>query len=66
MGITNIVIDDRLLKIGLNITGFNTKKKLINFALEELVKRKNRKDIISLKGVNCWKGDLEEMRRSRH
>ena len=25
-GITNIVIDDRLLKIGLNITGFNTKK----------------------------------------
>lgn len=65
MGRTNVEIDDRLIKEGLKITGFHTKKKLVNFALEEIVRRKKRKDILNLMGSHCWLGNLNNMRTSR-
>ena len=65
MSRTNIEIDDRLIKEGLKLTGFHTKKKLVNFALEEIVRRKKRKDILSLLGSHCWSGNLNNMRTSR-
>jgi Arc/MetJ family transcription regulator len=62
---TNIVLDEKLIEKGKKYTGINTKKKLVDFALRELIKRKERKRILGLKGKLCWEGDLGEMRRSR-
>lgn len=62
---TNIFIDEELIKKGLKYTGLTTKKDVVNYALQELVKRKERKEILKLKGKLHWEGDLDELRRSR-
>jgi Arc/MetJ family transcription regulator len=62
---TNIVIDEELMKKGIQYTGLRTKKDLVNHALQELIQRKERKEILRLKGRLHWEGDLEELRRSR-
>jgi Arc/MetJ family transcription regulator len=62
---TNIVLDDKLVEKGMNYTGIRTKKDLVDFALRELIRRKERKKILSLKGKLPWEGNLDEMRRSR-
>lgn len=62
---TNIVIDDKLIEKGMKYTGINKKKQLVDFALRELINRKERKRILSLKGKLRWEGNLDEMRRSR-
>ncbi len=62
---TNIVIEEELIKKGLEYTGLKTKKEVVNFALRELIRRKERKEILQFKGKLHWEGDLEEMRRSR-
>jgi Arc/MetJ family transcription regulator len=40
---TNIVIDDKLIEKGFKYTGMHSKKELVDFALRELIKRKERK-----------------------
>ena len=55
---TNIDIDDNLVKEGLKITHLRTKKALVNFALEELLKRAKRKRILKFEGKVQWEGDL--------
>ena len=62
---TNIVIDDKLIEKGMKYTGINTKKKLVDFALRELIKRKEQRRILALKGKLRWEGNLDEMRSSR-
>ena len=62
---TNIVIDDKLFEKGMKYTGINKKKQLVDFALRELVNRKERKRILGLKGKLRWEGNLDETRRSR-
>jgi len=62
---TNVVIDDRLIKKAINYTGLKTKKEVINYALQELVKRKQRKGMLNLAGKLRWEGDLDEMREGR-
>lgn len=62
---TNIVLDDKLVKESLRLTGLKTKKDLVNLALKELVKRKRRKKILKLEGKIKWEGNLDEMRGSR-
>lgn len=62
---TNIVIDGRLIEEAMNYTGLRTKKKVVDFALRELIKRKKRKKILDFKGRLRWEGDLDEMRSSR-
>lgn len=62
---TNIVLDEKLVKEGLAITRFRTKKELVNTALAEMVKRLKRKSILNLAGSSCWDGNLARMRRSR-
>ena len=62
---TNIKLDDSLVEEGFRLTGFKTKKDLVNHALSELVRRKNQKQILHLKGKIKWEGDLDEMRESR-
>ncbi len=62
---TNIFIDDKLIEKGMRYTGIKTKKGLVDFALRELINRKDRKKILDLKGRLHWEGNLDEMRRSR-
>jgi len=62
---TNIQLDDVLVKEGFRLTGFKTKKDLVNHALSELVRRKNQKRILGLKGKIKWEGNLDEMREGR-
>jgi len=47
---TNIVLDDDLVEKGLRLTGARTKKELVHRALEELVERHARKDLMDLAG----------------
>jgi Arc/MetJ family transcription regulator len=59
------VIDDRLIEKGMKYTGINKKRQLVDFALRELINRKERKKILGLKGKMRWEGNLDEMRRFR-
>ena len=47
---TNIDIDDRLIEQAFAVTGLRTKKELVNFALAELIKRREPKDLLDLAG----------------
>lgn len=65
MARTNVDINDKLVKEGLKLTHMKTKKELVNYALEELVKKIKRKGILKFEGKIAWEGDLNEMRASR-
>ena len=62
---TNVVIDEKIMKKAKNYTGLKTKKEVINYAPQELIKRKERKEILKLAGKLHWEGDLNEMREGR-
>jgi Arc/MetJ family transcription regulator len=62
---TNVVIEEKLIKKALRYTGLKTKKEVINYALQELIKRKERKEILKLAGKLHWEGDLNDMREGR-
>ncbi|HBA38659.1 MAG: transcriptional regulator of the Arc/MetJ class [Deltaproteobacteria bacterium RIFCSPLOWO2_02_56_12] len=62
---TNIELDDKLVKQAMRLFGKKTKKELVNFALNELIRRERAKGILSLEGKVKWEGDLREMRRGR-
>jgi Arc/MetJ family transcription regulator len=62
---TNIVLDENLLKEGLSLTGLKTRRALVNFALQQLTRRKNQKKILELAGTVKWEGDLMAMRNNR-
>lgn len=62
---TNIVLDEELIGKGMRLTGISTQRSLIDYALRELVRRKEQKKILRLKGHINWVGDLDEMRTNR-
>ena len=62
---TNIVLDSKLVEAGLEATGLRTRRELVDFALRELLRHKQQKTILSLKGKVAWEGNLEEMRTGR-
>lgn len=62
---TNIELDEKLVKEAMKFTRKKTKKELVNFALEELLKRFKRKKLLELEGKVEWTGSLDEMRSSR-
>ena len=62
---TNIELDEKLVKEAMKLTHKKTKKELVNYALDELVKRCKRKKILELEGRVAWTGSLEEMRKGR-
>lgn len=47
---TNIVLDDDLVREAVKLTGITTKRKLVDLALRELVKRERRKNLFELAG----------------
>jgi Arc/MetJ family transcription regulator len=64
MSRTNIELNDKVLK-EIKLTKMKTKKDLVNYALEELIKKLRRKKILELEGKVKWEGNLNEMRTSR-
>ncbi len=62
---TNIELDEKIVKEAMKFTHKKTKKELVNYALEELVKRFKRKKLLELEGKVEWTGNLDEMRKSR-
>jgi len=53
---TNIVIDDKLAKEAMELTGIKTKRELVNLALQELVENRKQKDLRDLKGKIIFDG----------
>jgi Arc/MetJ family transcription regulator len=62
---TNIVLDDTLVREGLQATGLKTRRALVQHALEELVRRERQTNLLALKGRVRWTGRLEAMCRAR-
>jgi Arc/MetJ family transcription regulator len=60
---TNIEIDDKLMGQEMKATKIKSKKELVNYALEELIRLNRRKKMLSLFGKVKWEGNLEEMRK---
>lgn len=59
---TNIELDDELVREAMNLTKLRTKKEMVNFALEALIKKIKKQELASLWGSNIWEGDLNQMR----
>ena len=62
---TNVVLDEKLINEGLEITGLKTQKALIDRALRDLVRRGRQKNMLRHEGKVRWEGDLNEMREMR-
>lgn len=62
---TNIVIDPRLMEEAKRLTELPTKRAVVEQALRTLVQLKRQEEILKLKGKVRWRGDLDEMRRTR-
>jgi Arc/MetJ family transcription regulator len=62
---TNIDLNERLVDRAQKLTGLKTKKEIVNHALSELVRRKDQKAILRLRGKVSWTGDLHKSRESR-
>jgi Arc/MetJ family transcription regulator len=62
---TNIVLDSKLVEAALKATGLKTRRELVDFALRELLRHKQQKKLLALKGKVDWAGDLAEMRSGR-
>jgi Arc/MetJ family transcription regulator len=59
---SNIVIDDELLADAQRISGLSTKRETVEYAVRELVCRRDRKQVLGLRGK--VEGDLGRCRRS--
>lgn len=62
---TNIVIDDKLMKDALKITGLKTKREAVELGLKTLVRLAKQAKIRELRGKVKWQGDLNAMRRDK-
>jgi len=62
---TNIELDERLVDEAMKLTRKRTKKAVVNYALEELVRQIKRRKLLDIEGKVRWAGNLHEMRRSR-
>lgn len=66
MGRTNIVLDDRLVRRAMQLSGARTKREAVDRALREMVARGSvYRALRKLKGKLPWEGDVESWRRAR-
>jgi hypothetical protein len=61
---TNVVLDEKKLKAAKKAFDISTTKDLLDFALDELLKMQNRKDILNLKGKVKVEADLNTSRKT--
>lgn len=62
---TNIVIDDKLMRETLRVTGLKTKREAVEVALQTLLRLNKQAAIRRLRGNVDWQGDLDAMRTGR-
>lgn len=62
---TNIVIDDRLMKETLRLTGLRTKREVVELGLRTVVRLRKQEDIRRFRGKLKWRGDLDAMRNDK-
>jgi Arc/MetJ family transcription regulator len=62
---TTVVLDDRLVREAVGLTGASTKRAVIHEALETPVAARKQERIWDLHGTVEWEGDLRAMRRAR-
>lgn len=61
---TNIVLNDRLVKEAMHLSRAETKKEVVELALENFVAYLKRQKFKNLFGKVKWEGNLNEMRKS--
>jgi Arc/MetJ family transcription regulator len=59
---TNIVIDEKLMKETLRLTGLKTKREAVELGLRMLVRLHKQEHIRRFRGKLPWRGDLDAMR----
>ena len=62
---TNIVLNEDLVAEAQRLTGLRTKRGLIDHALRELVRRRQQRRLLELRGRIKWEGNLGKMRQGR-
>jgi len=59
---TNIVIDEKLMRETLRLTGLKTKREAVELGLRTIVRLRKQQDIRRFRGKLQWRGDLDAMR----
>jgi Arc/MetJ family transcription regulator len=59
---TNIVIDEKLMKETLRLTGLKTKREAVELGLRTIVRLRKQQEIRRFRGKLAWQGDLDAMR----
>jgi len=62
---TNIVLNEKLIEKGKKATGLKTSRSVVDFALQELVRRSDQRQIRGLFGTVGWNEDLSHLRSMR-
>ena len=62
---TNIVIDDKLMKETLRLTGLKTKREVVELGLRTIVRLRKQDEIRRFRGKLDWQGDLDAMRTDK-
>jgi Arc/MetJ family transcription regulator len=62
---TNIVIDDKLMKETLRLTGLKTKREAVELGLRTVVRLRKQEEIRQFRGKLNWHGDLDAMRSDK-
>jgi Arc/MetJ family transcription regulator len=62
---TNIVIDDKLMKETLRLTGLKTKREAVELGLRTVVRLRKQDEIRRFRGKLDWQGDLDAVRTDK-
>lgn len=62
---TNIVIDEKLMKEALRLTGAKTKREAVELGLRTLVRLRQQEELRKFRGKLDWQGDLDAMRTDK-
>ena len=62
---TNIVIDDKLMRDTLRVTGLKTKREAVELGLKTILRLTGQEQIRQFRGKLKWTGDLDAMRTDR-
>ena len=62
---TSVVIDDKLMKDTLRVTGLKTKREAVELGLRTLLRLGRQAQIRRFRGKLNWQGDLDEWRTDK-
>ncbi|MYM88385.1 type II toxin-antitoxin system VapB family antitoxin [Rugamonas sp. FT82W] len=62
---TNFVIDDKLMRLALQVPGVKNEQQAIELGLRTLIRLHNQEQLRQQRGKLNWDGDLDAMRLDR-